>query len=80
MASDGTAGAIVRTVLQLADTLDCTVVAEGVETVGQRDMLLRLGVDHGQGWLFGRPEPFFAAIDMRSRVPVMPTAGRHPAS
>ena len=51
----------------------------GTDELG-RDMLLRLGVDHGQGWLFGRPEPVFAAIDRRSRVPVMPTAGRHPAS
>jgi diguanylate cyclase (GGDEF)-like protein len=71
---------IVRAATAMAHALRLRVVAEGVETVGQRDMLLRLGVDHGQGWLFGRPEPFFAAIDMRSRVPVMPTAGRHPAS
>jgi EAL domain-containing protein (putative c-di-GMP-specific phosphodiesterase class I) len=31
------------------------VVAEGVETLAQRDRLLELGVVHGQGDLLGRP-------------------------
>lgn len=33
------------------------LVAEGVETVDERDTLLRLGVPYGQGYLFGRPSP-----------------------
>lgn len=31
------------------------IVAEGVETRAQADMLIRLGCDFAQGWLFGRP-------------------------
>ena len=31
------------------------VVAEGVESAGGRAVLAALGVDHGQGWHFGRP-------------------------
>ena len=33
------------------------VVAEGVETAEQRDVLVGLGCRHLQGWLTGRPVP-----------------------
>ena len=33
------------------------VVAEGIETEGQRALLQELGVQLGQGWHFGRPMP-----------------------
>jgi diguanylate cyclase len=33
------------------------VVAEGVETEGQRDILLKLGCDELQGFFFARPMP-----------------------
>lgn len=35
------------------------VVGEGVETVAERDTLVRLGCTHLQGFLFGRPAPPF---------------------
>lgn len=34
----------------------CQLVAEGVETEGEAETLRELGVDFGQGYLFGRPE------------------------
>jgi EAL domain-containing protein (putative c-di-GMP-specific phosphodiesterase class I) len=34
----------------------CRLVAEGVETEAEADTLRDLGVDLGQGYLFGRPE------------------------
>ena len=34
-----------------------SVIAEGVETVGQRDFLARLGCESFQGYLFGAPVP-----------------------
>jgi diguanylate cyclase (GGDEF)-like protein len=49
--------AIVRSVFGLADALGFTVVAEGVETPGQRAWLLELGCDLAQGFLFARPAP-----------------------
>jgi PAS domain S-box-containing protein len=48
---------IVAAVVGLGQSLGLTTVAEGVETREQAEMLLWLGCDIGQGWLFGRPEP-----------------------
>lgn len=49
--------AIARTILQLADSLGMEVVAEGVETEGQRERLVAMGCLSFQGYLFGRPGP-----------------------
>ncbi|HSV50609.1 MAG TPA: EAL domain-containing protein [Burkholderiaceae bacterium] len=49
--------AIARTILALAHSLDLGVVAEGVETEGQRAFLLRNGCKAFQGYLFGKPQP-----------------------
>jgi len=48
---------IVAAVVGLGQSLGLTTVAEGVEACEQAEMLLWLGCDIGQGWLFGRPEP-----------------------
>ncbi|MGH8890532.1 MAG: EAL domain-containing protein [Acidothermaceae bacterium] len=55
LGSDGGDTAIVTSVVQLAAALGTEVVAEGVETAAQRDLLISLGCSHGQGWLFGKP-------------------------
>jgi diguanylate cyclase (GGDEF)-like protein len=46
---------IVRTIVSLANGLDLDVVAEGVETTEQHQLLLELGCSHMQGFLFGQP-------------------------
>ena len=48
---------IVRAIVTLAKGLGMAVIAEGVETVAQMRPLVALGVDYGQGWLFGKPMP-----------------------
>ncbi|MDZ7892930.1 MAG: EAL domain-containing protein [Rhodoferax sp.] len=49
--------AIASTVLALGRSLGFDVVAEGVETEGQRQFLLDQGCTLFQGYLFGRPVP-----------------------
>jgi EAL domain-containing protein (putative c-di-GMP-specific phosphodiesterase class I) len=46
---------IVRSIAQLAHTLDCSVVAEGIETDEQRLRVRALDVSYGQGMLLGAP-------------------------
>jgi diguanylate cyclase (GGDEF)-like protein/PAS domain S-box-containing protein len=55
--SDANDAAIARTVLALGHSLGLNVVAEGVETSGQRDFLLENGCTLFQGYFFGRPVP-----------------------
>ncbi|TFC04623.1 putative bifunctional diguanylate cyclase/phosphodiesterase [Cryobacterium mannosilyticum] len=49
--------AIVEGILRLADSLNLDVVAEGIETTGQRDLLTEMGCRYGQGYLFSKPAP-----------------------
>jgi EAL domain-containing protein (putative c-di-GMP-specific phosphodiesterase class I) len=56
------ARAIVAAVVQLAHALDLQVVAEGVETEGQRRVLQGLHCDALQGYLFSRPLPAEAVV------------------
>jgi diguanylate cyclase (GGDEF)-like protein len=49
--------AIVSTVISLARALNLKVVAEGVETEEQANLLRLLRCDEVQGYLFGRPMP-----------------------
>jgi EAL domain-containing protein (putative c-di-GMP-specific phosphodiesterase class I) len=46
---------IVRTIIELARVLGMSVVAEGIETREQYELLLKLGCRYGQGFLFAPP-------------------------
>ena len=49
--------AIAKMVVALGESLGLGVIAEGVETVAQRDALAELGCRQYQGYLYGRPVP-----------------------
>ena len=49
--------AVLASIVQLANTLNLSIVAEGIETSEQVQILLSLGIPVGQGYLFGKPVP-----------------------
>ena len=53
--------AIIGGIIHIAKTMNLQVVAEGVETLAQRDALIDLGCAAGQGFLWGKPAPSIAA-------------------
>jgi len=53
--NDGQTAAIVRTIVQMAESLGMETIAEGVETEEVRAELQRLGCGSAQGYHFGRP-------------------------
>ncbi len=62
---------IAAAVVGLGQSLGMTTVAEGVETRNQAEMLLWLGCDWGQGWLYGRPLPASSLAAVLSREAVL---------
>ena len=51
---------VLSAVLQLADKMGAQVIGEGLDTLEELEMLGRLGIRFGQGWLFGHPTPLLA--------------------
>lgn len=49
--------ALCKAIILMAHELGMKVIAEGVETEQQRDLLLAAGCDYGQGYWFARPMP-----------------------
>jgi len=54
-------------IIVMAHKLDIKVIAEGVETIEQRDLLIAAGCDYAQGYLFSRPVP----VDEFDKLPTV---------
>ena len=64
---------LVRSIIDLGHALGLRVVAEGIETQEELDVLIGLGCDRGQGFLFGQPVPADEfAILLRSATTLWP--------
>lgn len=48
---------IVRLIIDIAHAFDLTVVAEGVEDKATADLLIEMGCDYAQGFLYSKPIP-----------------------
>ncbi len=75
------AKAIVRAVLTLGKSLDIPVLAEGVETNHQLEILRVEGCDEAQGFFLGRPKPvgqIFQLEQMAEKESASPFSGRVP--
>lgn len=55
---------LIKGIRTISHQMGCTVVAEGIETKEQWQLLRKLGVDYGQGYLFSRPMPIADLLTM----------------
>ena len=63
--------AVVANTISLASDLGITTLAEGIETKEQEELLIELGCDLGQGYLFDKPlsmEEFLKKADKDSKI------------
>ncbi|MES3007970.1 MAG: GGDEF domain-containing protein [Pseudomonadota bacterium] len=61
---------IVKTIIQLAQNLKLNLIAEGIETPMQLQLLQDMGCKNGQGYLFARPMPAASIRELiRERLP-----------
>ena len=65
--------ALVTALVSLGMGIGAVLVAEGIETQGELDALVQLGVRHGQGYYLRRP----AALPKPTRYPVPREGSRH---
>ena len=47
--------ALCSAIIEMAHKLNIKVIAEGVETAEQSDLLLKMGCDYGQGYFWSKP-------------------------
>ncbi|CAL1692349.1 hypothetical protein MMB232_02514 [Brevundimonas subvibrioides] len=70
--TDPRARTLIGHLVELCASLKVATIAEMIETQGAADILRDLGVDHGQGWLFGKaeaePRTQLQAVDPGRRV------------
>jgi EAL domain-containing protein (putative c-di-GMP-specific phosphodiesterase class I) len=69
---------LAQSLVGFAHSFDVCVIAEGVETEAERAVLQALGVDGGQGWLFGRPAAADLLVD-EGTVLAPPTPAAQPS-
>lgn len=68
---DNRAESMVQAIAQLAHTLSLETVAKHVETEEIRSRIAALGIDYGQGFSIGRPEPF---AELLAQLPILAAA------
>ncbi|MEO6983075.1 MAG: EAL domain-containing protein [Edaphobacter sp.] len=71
---------IAAAVVGLGNSLDLVTVAEGVEDQAHAEMLLWLGCERGQGWLYGRPIPAHELPNFLAAKAILPAPESRPGS
>lgn len=71
MDSDPVRQALTRSLVTFARDIGAALIAEGIETRPERDTLLQLGVQLGQGYLFARPGPLPAPTETTASAPAV---------
>jgi sensor c-di-GMP phosphodiesterase-like protein len=65
---------IAELIVNLAQLLDLKVTAEGVETLEQRELLLRMGCTRAQGWLYSKAVPLEQLLRLSTPLPCLELA------
>jgi len=65
---------LVKAIISMAHSLDLSVMAEGVETLEQLDILRRLGCDGIQGFLFSKPLDEEALFSFLAQPTILPAS------
>ena len=47
--------ALIEGIAAISDKMNCKVIAEGIETAGQRQFMVETGIEAGQGYFFRKP-------------------------
>lgn len=55
LTADSNDKVLCEAIIVMAHTLGIRVIAEGIETAEQRQLLMNAGCDYGQGFLFSKP-------------------------
>ncbi|MFM7324505.1 MAG: EAL domain-containing protein, partial [Nodosilinea sp.] len=71
---------IVHTIVALGRKLGMTLIAEGIESQAQVDMLLAMGCLYGQGYLFSKPLSAADATALLSTELITAKAVKHRGS
>lgn len=74
LAGSETEGRIVKAIISLARTLGISVIAEGIETEQQAQVLQEYGCANGQGYLFAHPLSVAEVMDMLAKYDDMDLA------
>jgi EAL domain-containing protein (putative c-di-GMP-specific phosphodiesterase class I) len=76
--ADGPRRSVAQALVAMADALDLTIVAEGVETPEQAVQLFTMGYRRAQGYHFDRPMPAHALTEKLAdgRLPSPPAPTR----
>ncbi len=53
---------LVRALRTVAQRIGARIIGEGLDTLEELETLAELGIDFGQGWLFGKPQPLSAGL------------------
>ena len=81
---DSESAAIAIAIVQLAEALRLETIAEGIENIGQAELLRSIGCTHGQGYLYAKPLPLLEAVALASAtsvpIPSDPGIAEVPAS
>jgi|GEM_PF-861563 len=75
MSADNSDRALVNAIVTMAGSLGLHVIAEGIETQAQLDILRRMGCAYGQGYLFSRPVKAEEFAQVAARINAEPVPG-----